>query len=508
MSAPRLTLRRNRRLARGQTLPLACISLIFMALMTLLSFNIANVIHEKIRLQNYSDAQAFSMATIEARTFNYLAYSNRASAAAFVTIASLHGFYAVANTAPQLLKAAAMAMGIEALAELAVCVASWGTAPCCSHIATAAAMVPQFINDANDAEDTLEGWEQPFNRAVKGLWDAVQLIHLEQEIVLGSTAMKLQQGFGDALKGTMRNAAQLPAGVGMLNMRNMYCSTEGSMADMCSARTNETDRAKLFTEIINASRPRFSHHIGQMGLDYLPFIGQKWSDLTYSIPAFYGGEHALADDSCSPEVGAEGQLACGTVTPVVGFVGSAEDLPGVGVMGGTEIYSDENGGDHSPSGAHSGQHDEFKGIPRCVQDKNCFVNFRGDPDDEKTWGMPSAFAYYQADLSLRPKQASKRPWVLGDDGRISLDMGGEFNGETGMLQMTPTRTGAAMSRALVYFHAPGKWARPPNFFDPFWHSKLHPFDTASMTQVLGASGDDKMSDAPAMVVIEGAFPPE
>src|SRR3954447_12082737 len=101
-----------------------------MALMMMLSFNIANAIHEKIRLQNYSDAQAFSMATIEARTFNYLAYSNRASAAAFVTIASLHGAYSIADQTPNLFKAAAIAMGFEILAELGVCIATWGE-KCC-----------------------------------------------------------------------------------------------------------------------------------------------------------------------------------------------------------------------------------------------------------------------------------------------------------------------------------------------------------------------------------------
>lgn len=493
------------RARRGQTLPLACVSLVFLALMTLLSFNIANVIHEKIRLQNYSDSQAYSMATVEARAFNYLAYSNRASAAGFVTIASLHAFYAIASMSPQLLRAAGVGMGVEALAELAVCVASWGTSPCCGHIAQPVQLAIQYgFQDAPDAEDVLKEWETPFNDAVKGLWDMVNLIHMEQEVVLGSTALKLQQGFGDALKGTNKNASGLAGGVGALNVYNMYCSTEGSMLDMCGARTSETDRAKLYTEIINASRPTFAHHIGQMGLDYLPFIGSKWSDLTLAIPAFYGGDHALTDDSCSPNAGDQGDNACGDV-PFAGFLGIKHDLPGPGGWMGSEVYSDENGGDHSPSGAHQGQHQEFKGIPRCVQDKNCFINFRGDPNDRSTWGMPSAFGYYQADLSLRPKQSSSRPWVLGDDGRITLEMGADYNGQAGVLQMTPTRSGAAMSRALVYFHAPGSWPRMPNFFDPFWGSKLHPFDVTTMGMVLAASGD-KTSDAPAMVVIEGALP--
>ena len=81
---------------------------------------------------------------------------------------------------------------------------------------------------------------------------------------------------------------------------------------------------------------------------------------------------------------------------------------------------------------------------------------------------------------LRPAR-----WCRGD-GRITIEMGADYKGQAGVLQMTPMRTGAAMSRALVYFHAPGSWPRMPNFFDPFWGSKLHPFDVTTMGMVLAA----------------------
>lgn len=493
---------RARRGDRGQVLPLACVSLIFLALMTMLSFNIANVVHEKIRLQNYSDAQAFSMGTYEARAFNYLAYSNRASAAAFVTLASLHGFYAIANMSPQLLRAAGVAMGVEALAELGVCIASWGTT-CCNHVPKPVQMAIQFaFTDANDAEDVLEEWERPFNDAVQGLWNVVGLIHLEQDLMLGAASATLVTGFSDnALKDTAPQASQLPPAVAGINAYNFMCSTEGAMLDVCSAKKTTSERAKIFTEIINASRPEFAHHIGQMGTDYLPMIGDKWSDLTYSLPAFYGGEHAIGDDSCNPQPGHEGELACGDV-PFAAFVGSAEDLPGVGAWVGSEIVSDDGGGDHSPSGAHTGQHSEFRGIPNCVQDKRCFINFRAD-DEDNDWGQPSVYGYFSSDLTKRPGSQAT-PWILGTDGKLTMDLAAQSNGSPGVLQMTPTRAGAAMSRAMVYFHAPGSWPRPANFFDPYWSSKLHPFDRLKQGMVLGASADgDKIGDLPMAIVVEG-----
>ncbi|MBL8952512.1 MAG: hypothetical protein JNK82_17160 [Myxococcaceae bacterium] len=490
------------RARRGQVLPLACVSLLFMAVMMLISFNLTNVVHEKIRLQNYSDAQAFSMATVEARAFNYLAYSNRASAAAFVTIASLHGFYAIANMAPQLLRGAAVAMGVEALAELAVCIATWGSS-CCNHIHSPIMQAVEFANDASDADDTLSDWEDPFNDAVEALWDAVGNIHREQDMVLMSAMNRVRTGFNESsgLKTTARNASDLAPSLGALNAQAISCTTEGSQWDSCDAVKSEDERAEIYTGIINASRPTFSHHIGQMGLDYLPIIGDAWSDLTYGIPAFYGGDHAIADDSCSPEQGDKGELACGDV-PFAGFIGSREDLPGVGGWAGSEIVSDEGGGDHSPSGAHDPDHDKFKGIPKCVQDKECFINRRFKKGEVETWST-DVLALYRQDLSERTKKDMSRPWLLGDDGKLSIEAGAPSQNQNGVLDLKPNREGGAVSRAVVYFHCPGKWPRPPNYFDPFWNSKLHPFDKQSMQNAITRSGNMVEDATATQAVAEG-----
>jgi len=493
--------RKNRRSGarRGQVLPLACVSLFFMAVMMVISFNLTNVVHEKIRLQNYTDAQAFSMATVEARAFNYLAYSNRASAAAFVTIASLHGFYAVASMSPQLLRAGAIAMMVEGFLELAMCIATWGSS-CCDHIAPAFIQMGQYFSDAGDAEDTLEDdWEEPFNDAVKGLWDAVGMIHMEQEMVLGGAVSRVTQGFDGDLKSTHKNASPLATAIGGMNASALTCSLEGSNLDSCDAVKSEDDRAKLYTEIINASRPTFSHHIFQMGTDYLPMMGDAWSDLSWSFPGFFGGDHAIADDSCSPEVGAKGELACGDV-PFAMFIGSRNDLPGVGGWMGSEIVSDDGGGDHDPLG--DSDHDEFKGIPKCVQDKECFINRRVDEDDKATWST-DVFAMYKADLSQRTKKNQSRPWLLNDNGKLELEMAGNEDAKAGVLDLKPNREGGAISRAIVYFHAPGKWPRQPNYFDPFWGAKLHPFDNDSMYNTLQRSGEMGEDAEAARTVAEG-----
>jgi hypothetical protein len=184
-------------------------------------------------------------------------------------------------------------------------------------------------------------------------------------------------------------------------------------------------------------------------------------------------------------------------------MGSREDLPGVFAWSGSDIHSDENGGDHDT--AHEGNHDKFKGIPKCVGDKKCFVNFRGSTNDPMG-GQPSVYGFYTADLSKRPDPNHSRPWILGDDGKVRLEMAGrDQNGDAPVLEMKPQRLGRAMSRALVYFHAPAKWGRPPNFFDPFWHAKLHPFDYDSMNDVL-KKVQDIGNEADAVVVVDGQYP--
>jgi hypothetical protein len=394
-------------------------------------------------------------------------------------------------------------MGVEALAEIAMCIVTWGSS-CCDHIPKPIELAFQYgFQDVNDAEDTLQGWERPFNDAVDAYWQLVKFNTLEQNAMLVLGVPKLLTGFDGALKGTARQASGLSFAIGAVNSAKFLCTLEGSLVDTCGAKKSVTERSKMYTEIINASRPEFTHQIFMMGTDYLPMLGSQWSDLQYSGPAFIGGDHLIADDSCDKDNEAEGKLACATV-PFAFFAGSAHDLPGIGFWAGTEIVSDENGGDHSPSGAHDGsQHDKFKGIPKCVQAKECFINFReGDKDDE--WGQPSVFTYYSSDLSKRPR-AQATPWILGADGKLSIDMGAKDNGTPGLLEMKPSRPGSAMSRVMTYFHAPGSWPRPPNMFDPYWAAKLHPLDRTQVLELLALSGGDKLGDIPAALLVEGGL---
>jgi hypothetical protein len=70
-------LRYLRRGSRGQAMVLGAVALLCLTLGVLATLNLGQAVHEKVKLQNTADAAAYSLATMEARTFNYIAFTNR-----------------------------------------------------------------------------------------------------------------------------------------------------------------------------------------------------------------------------------------------------------------------------------------------------------------------------------------------------------------------------------------------------------------------------------------------
>lgn len=69
----------------GQAIILAVIGMLLLSLAVLTTVNIGTAVHDRIALQNGTDAQAYSIAVQEARTFNYYAFANRAQASHYVS---------------------------------------------------------------------------------------------------------------------------------------------------------------------------------------------------------------------------------------------------------------------------------------------------------------------------------------------------------------------------------------------------------------------------------------
>lgn len=70
---------------RGQAMPLAAVGLFAMALAVIATLNLGQAVHERIKLQNTADSAAYTLAAMEARTFNYIAFLNRTQVAHYNT---------------------------------------------------------------------------------------------------------------------------------------------------------------------------------------------------------------------------------------------------------------------------------------------------------------------------------------------------------------------------------------------------------------------------------------
>ena len=122
---------------RGQVMPLAAVSVLVLALMVFLNMNILRSVHERIRLQNYADSRAFSMAVQEARTFNFFAYSNRAIAGAYVALGTLHAWESEASMMADIDFTMMIIMGEVAGEEAALsaaCFAEWDISGGVQHL--------------------------------------------------------------------------------------------------------------------------------------------------------------------------------------------------------------------------------------------------------------------------------------------------------------------------------------------------------------------------------------
>lgn len=491
-------------MAPGQVLVLGCVTLLIMALMLMLSFSLTQAIHEKIRLQQHSDAMAYSMATVEARGMNYFAYSNRAIAAAAVSEMTLHAYYSTVTMSADTFQAAYMAF-LEIVGEEFGLCAACCPACCVQHCADAFQALDvamQMEDKKSDLSDSIEGIEQEFNQAVQAYSVFIDLIHAGQLSVIDHTSEVLMGRQLDSLKKlNAPRSSPLPEGVGALNLRNFACAMEGTPMDqLCSggpSKSSKEARSKVISNVANAARGDWPKDHGSfpelMHPTTLDDLMQKIQSDGITMPFLDSGSAKVmkghsSSDCTGDSNSQEGETVCGVDNGYL--VSQYKHGIGFGDFS-AEIYSDHNGGEHNPWG-HTGQHGEWHGFEReedlgtCLSEGECFVNFRSTT--EAPFNQPAVFAYFEQDLRENLNGYHGK-WELGTDGKLSLNDGehDQYYDDPGVLDMVPRRNGAAVSKALVYFHRPDDWRMPPNMFDPYWKAKLHPFETQELTDTLGAA---------------------
>jgi len=486
---------------------LACFTMLLMALMLMLSFNLSNAIHEKIRIQSHADAQAYSVALIEARAYNTLAYTNRAIAAAFVAQTGLHAWLAIASEAVSIHQAFQISFFMVAGIELCICLCGCPYAcqfPHCKDAFEAFKIAMKHGKKAKEIGNKIKQRESDFNDAVKGISMLVDGLHLEQIAVVGLAAKEIASVSSTALKDLKNNnapASSYAVAADAANVANFMCPLEGvpggGIGTCKGDSSTQEERGKIMQSVANGTRTELTTKegflkdavsaMGSIGFDFIP-MSSYLQDLQGNE-----GFHLFAFDIAAG-MGPSFNEDPGKYQKLAKVGGSSSGFLGVqwrhGAGGwtlGSDAYSDDNSGKHKPGPAHQGQHGEF---PGCV-DKDCFVNFKSGTADSD-FNQPSTYGAVSQDLSYTVN--GQKPWEVNSSGVVNMKLGsaGDVN-----LKLKPRETGYAVSKGKTYFHQLDDWSVAPNMFDPFWRAKLHRFDDLAELKIATlASGDPSMLVGP------------
>jgi len=500
---------------RGQALVLAALSMLLLALMIALSFNLSHALHEKMRLQQHSDALAYSMGVVEARAFNYFASSNRAIAASLVAMNTLHADMAAASVTVAMMKAAQDNFYVIAGEETLICIAERNPTHCV-HAAQAIEKAGKFGQAARKYARKVKGVEGSFRLSVQSLDAMIDVIHASQLDVLKDAVEVVRAGTADSLSKLKQSnapeATDVASAVGALNMNALNCAIDGSplpcIGGSGPGNTSKEVHGELMTSIANASRPDWPAHRGSFASIPLYLDPRFLNDLMHKIQG-KGVSTPIGHKGTAKTVESksQGQLHAGQSASDTGKVSGADEhgellsqyRDGVSVWAyKAEIYSDKNGGKHTPTDGHSGQH-KFQGVNSsgapCLGSGNCFMKFRADSSKDHDFGQPAVYSVLK--MKLRAGDVKKAPWELNDGAKVSIT---GPDGEEGTLHLA-AEEGSSLSKALVYFHRIGAWKDPPNFFEPYWRVKLHPFTQTEVVKVLTLSGQSDaaiLANAPGL----------
>jgi hypothetical protein len=548
---------------RGQVMVLGVVTLVVLAFMTMLSFNVGNAVTQKIRLQSHSDAMAYSIAVTEARAFNYYAYSNRAIAAVLVAQASLHSWHSIATTAGPIMNAGMFAFFEVAAVEFALC-CSCPWCACvwhCIDAVQAILVALKYMKEIKTWNNKVKGLEGAFNNAVRLLGGVNDMIHNSQ-LVMGVDMVARfltgnTQGGGEYEQIRLKNnkcAEDFPIAVTTMNVFKYSCALEGAATDpLCIggvpgavARTTKVPRRKVITNAANAALPTFDTGRNGTGLLYVGLsVIQKAQQIPGSginTPTLHRGGGRITNGSQYTQCqgysknNTEGTTACGWDEGLFTSVGWRHGA-GAFPYGGF-VASNRQGGRHQAGpdwlttlqiinkAYHSGQHDRFRAtqweesdnpvdglecLTPAAYQANCFINFRANSGNSPYQQQPTVYASSKVNLkTLRDNCATKaQPWEMNSSGKVTIN-----DGERGSSTLTfvPQNDAYAISKAMVYFHrfdstnSQGGWKAAPNMFDPYWRAKLHPIDNQIEAGLLMGAAGDTANLAALAGPYEGKYP--
>ncbi len=541
-----IKMRKMVRSRRGQTLVLGSLGVLLVSIMMMLTLNVGQSVHEKIKLQQYADAAAFSTAVQEARVYNYLAYTNRANIGALVSASSLHGFQSMASSIPEMFEAAGYTFFMHAGIEFAMCLTCcwpfcFSMCKHCLHGIKDLDAAFNYLDDADDYRDAVKNVDSWFTKVITALDLHMIFISGTQKALMLQVAQQIQsdkitKGIRDKLYEGVPDNKKPSINAGALRFMNMG---QGGLVDIPGKPRGFSDvfswtkklQQAVPTMIANGTRWSglnsmhewfvsdrglleaylFTHPKALMRLMYKD--GKPAKGLTLIINHEGQGRTIKgADDPKSkitkgdfvPDGNASGAYDSGMVLSM-GFICIFSMIPMVMTYE-AWVSSAKSGGKHKDSGSCTGESKhKFRCLDLSAGPFACFTVFKPNSSASANFGQPTTYSVVSRDLSMM-NNGEHGAWEVdnGTDkkGNITVDLN---TGETLNVQLSDNISemgkGWAMSKAMAYYHFPryknNGWKEHPNLFNPYWKAKLHPFRST------GLSGINMGMAEPALVLGAG-----
>ena len=468
--------------------------------MLMLSFNITNVIHERIRIQAVADSQAMSTATLEARALNTMAFMNRSIAGAIVAEMAIHAWWTIAESEVGMLNAGYFAFLQVSATEGGQC--SFWQPQHCVDAFQAMQIAFKFNSKKSSYRGKLNNLNNSFREAVEGLQGMITGIYADEQAVLDNTKSEISSRSNtmEQIRRTSAPYARYLNAIDGMNVSEFACALEGSKFDgdcrgtawkPSTSVASASARAATMESAAMAARPKF-----EVGNEY-------WRSLAYN--EFSNGAPPpgapnvpvplpINDPRVPKDIQRQGTFSVMSTTLPKTFAANnqvgAEISPrspsivSVTWRHGTGMWPATGQGAQPAGKKTSGN--PYKGVP-CNDGSNCFINFRLNTNSSADFGQPATYGAVTQDLRLQ-LNGRRGPWEVNANGAIQIRL--QRNRPT-RLVLVPQGNAYAVAKGKTYFHQLGQngWQTPPNMFDPFWRAKLQSFGKQELQSILSTVGD-------------------
>ncbi|NOZ87087.1 MAG: hypothetical protein GXP49_12635 [Deltaproteobacteria bacterium] len=521
---------------KGQAMVLAAVSMLILALGILVTVNLGHAVHQRIRLQNAADAGAYSLAAMEARTFNYFAFTNRAQVVNYNAMMTLNAYIALLTRAESMFGVASDNMYYIHTYLCWLC--RVGCKPPITTFGCWACPLKSVVAGlGNAARAVANGFGAMLNVADPALAMLVSLSSMANYVgtftsqyVMGSAVLS---HIADSMKSITSkdseevdfNAFQMLVGAYNYNeYKKAFDPAVGSPPAWPRGWTppasdsNVKKAKRVMAEIVNATRYPANH------LTWQTIPGFAFS------ASWIGGQTKLIDEAkFNPSTDLRGKyIGPGPGWGVRDTRTKAQDesklspgdtlasdswyrfsLPAPGGFNAGTMYSlyvvashDKNKRRHLRWKAHTfnqaacnytygmiqvghfglakdphpkaGSNDDID-TRHAFQGITPFMKFAALADAKQDFHQPSAYVM----LNKKPEKlkrifTKKFNYRTGAGSSTKVDMN---IGRKGLMGTGAFKGLTSLSRAMAYYHRPGDWQEQPNFFNPFWRAKLAPLAT-------------------------------